>query len=28
MLDSFLDAGMKVVLADIDEERLESNLGH
>jgi|COG998Drversion2_1049125.scaffolds.fasta_scaffold3049783_1 hypothetical protein len=27
-LDSFLDAGMKVVLADIDEERLESNLGH
>jgi len=27
MLDSFLDAGMKVVLADIDEERLESTLG-
>jgi hypothetical protein len=27
-LDSFLDASMKVVLADIDEERLESNLGH
>ena len=28
MVESFLDAGMKVVLADIDEERLESNLGH
>jgi NADP-dependent 3-hydroxy acid dehydrogenase YdfG len=27
MAESFLDAGMQVVLADIDEERLESNLG-
>ena len=27
MVESFLDAGMKVVLADIDEERLESTLG-
>jgi len=27
MVESFLDAGMKVVLADIDEERLKSTLG-
>jgi NAD(P)-dependent dehydrogenase (short-subunit alcohol dehydrogenase family) len=27
MVESFLNAGMKVVLADIDEERLESTLG-
>jgi NADP-dependent 3-hydroxy acid dehydrogenase YdfG len=27
MAESFLDAGMQVVLADIDEERLESTLG-
>lgn len=27
MVESFLDAGMKVVLADIDEERLENTLG-
>lgn len=27
MAESFLEAGMKVVLADIDEERLESTLG-
>jgi len=26
-LDSFLDAGMKVVLAAIDEEKLESTQG-
>jgi hypothetical protein len=26
-LDSFLDAGMNVVLADIDEEKLKSSLG-
>ncbi len=27
MVESFLDAGMKVVMADIDEKRLESTLG-